>query len=257
MRMPIEMRAPPDPNPVMYVRPDGASPFLLVSDHAGNAVPSRLGDLGVSAADREDHIAIDIGIFATCNWLSHRLDAAYIAQAYSRLVIDSNRRPGVAASMPTESDGRAIPGNRGIGAAERDWRVRDIFQPYHDAIAAALDARATAERGTVLCAMHSFTRHMNGFARPWDIGVIHGPSTAIADALLGALDGGDFRVGRNEPYGVDFTNDYTIPVHGEGRGLRSVEIEICQDLIREDAGQRRLAATLEAAFRQVADSLNI
>ena len=255
--MPIETLALPDPDPVMRVRPEGASPFLLVSDHAGNAIPNRLGELGLDGADREDHIALDIGIFATCNWLAQRLDAAYIAQAYSRLVIDSNRRPGVATSMPEASDGRAIPGNRAIDTAECRWRVGAIFEPYHDAIAAALDARAAVGRATVLCAMHSFTRHLAGVERPCDIGIIHGPSREVADALIGALDGGDFRVGRNEPYGVDFEIDYTIPVHGEGRGLRSVEIEICQDLIAEDRGQRRLALTLEAAFREVRERLEI
>ncbi len=251
------MRAVPDPDPVMRVRADGASAFVLVSDHAGNAIPNRLGDLGISAADREDHIAIDIAIFATCNWLSHRLEAAYIAQTYLRLVIDSNRQPGVAASIPEISDGRAIPGNQGIDRAERQRRVTGIFEPYHDAIAAMLDARAEAQRTTILCAMHSFTRYMDGVERPWDIGIIHGPSADMADALIDALEGGVLHVGRNEPYGVDFDNDYTIPMHGQGRGLRSVEIEICQDLIGEDAGQRRLAFILEAAFRKAADKLKI
>ncbi len=253
--MPIDIPPLPDPNPVMRMLGSGASPFLLVSDHAGNAIPNRLCDLGLGAADREDHIAIDIGIFATCNWLAHRLDAHYIAQAYSRLVIDSNRRPGVATSMPEVSDGRFIPGNREIDGTERERRIAEIFTPYHEAIAAALDARAAAKRVTVLCAMHSFTRTIGGFERPWDIGIIHGPSTDVADALIEALSGGDFHVGRNEPYGVDFTNDYTVPVHGEERGLPSVEVEICQDLIGDDAGQRRLAFAFEAAFRQVARTL--
>ncbi len=252
----IEMAALPDPDPVMRVRAMGASPFLLVSDHAGNAIPKRLGGLGISGDDRDDHIAIDIGIFATCNWLAQRLDAHYIAQTYSRLVIDSNRRPGVAASIPEASDGRAIPGNLGIDRAECERRVEEIFTPYHDAIAAALDARAAARRVTVLCAMHSFTRSMDGIRRPWDIGIIHGPSTDVADALIQALEDSELCVGRNEPYGIDFENDYTVPVHGEGRGGPSVEVEICQDLIREDAGQRRLAAILEAAFRHAADRLD-
>ena len=78
--------------------------------------------------------------------------------------------------------------------------VREIFQPYHDAIAAELDARAQAARATVLCAMHSFTRHMGGITRPWDIGIIHGPSSDVADALIAALGGGDLRVGRNQPW---------------------------------------------------------
>ena len=38
--------------------------------------------------------------------------------------------------------------------------------------------------------------------------------------------------------------DYTIPVHGEKRGLPHVEIEIRQDLIAEEAGQRAWAERL-------------
>ena len=59
-------------------------------------------------------------------------------------------------------------------------------------------------------------------------------------------------VGENEPYAVSDLTDYTIPVHGEQRGLPHVEIEIRQDLIAEPAGQRawaeRLARLLPAAY---------
>jgi len=242
----------------MNVCPGGASPFLLVSDHAGNAIPQRLGDLGLSQEERDDHIALDIGIFATCNWLAQRLDAQYIAQAYSRLVIDCNRQPGVPSSIPEMSDGRAIPGSLNLSIAERDRRVAEIFHPYHEAIGNALDTRITVGRETVLCAMHSFTRNMSeGVVRPWDIGVIHGPSTEIGDALLNVLSNSEFRVGRNEPYGVDYYNDYTIPVHGDSRQIRSVGLEICQDLINQDSGQRYFAVILELALREVADQLKI
>ena len=58
-------------------------------------------------------------------------------------------------------------------------------------------------------------------------------------------------VGENEPYRVTDLTDYTVPVHGERRGLPHVEIEIRQDLITEPAGQRewaeRLARLLPAA----------
>ena len=247
-----------DPSPVMNVCPGGASPFLLVSDHAGNAIPQRLGALGLSQEDCDDHIALDIGIFATCNWLAQRLDAHYIAQAYSRLVIDCNRQPGVPSSIPETSDARAIPGSLNLGNAERDRRVAEIFHPYHDAIGNALDTRIAAGRETVLCAMHSFTRKMSeSVVRPWDIGVIHGPSTEIGDALLDVLSNSEFCVGRNEPYGVDYNNDYTIPVHGDSRQIRSVGIEVCQDLINQDSGQRYCAGILEMAFRAVADRLEI
>ena len=65
---------------------------------------------------------------------------------------------------------------------------------------------------------------------------------------------GDLTVGDNEPYSVDDLTDYTIPVHGERRGLPHVEIEIRQDLIAEEDGQRawaeRLTRLLPEAYRQ-------
>src|SRR5687768_2319492 len=82
-----------DPPPVLMVNPRGASPFLLIGDHAGKAIPSDLGSLGLSEADLARHIACDIGIAALGAALAGALDAAFIAQAYSRLVVDCNRGP--------------------------------------------------------------------------------------------------------------------------------------------------------------------
>ena len=63
---------------------------------------------------------------------------------------------------------------------------------------------------------------------------------------------GDLIVGENEPYRVSDLTDYTVPAHGERRGLPHVEIEIRQDLIADAAGQRawaeRLAGLLPAAY---------
>jgi predicted N-formylglutamate amidohydrolase len=63
-------------------------------------------------------------------------------------------------------------------------------------------------------------------------------------------------VGENEPYSVSETTDYTIPVHAERRGLPHVEIEVRQDLIEQDAGQREWAARLMAALTEAWDVFN-
>jgi predicted N-formylglutamate amidohydrolase len=55
---------------------------------------------------------------------------------------------------------------------------------------------------------------------------------------------GDLNVGDNQPYAVGDLSDYTVPVHGEKRGLPHVEIEIRQDLIADPAGQAAWAARL-------------
>jgi len=49
-------------------------------------------------------------------------------------------------------------------------------------------------------------------------------------------------VGDNEPYSVSDESDYAIPVHGEKRALPHVELEVRQDLITEESGQKQWAA---------------
>ena len=55
---------------------------------------------------------------------------------------------------------------------------------------------------------------------------------------------GDLQVGDNQPYAITGNSDYTVPVHGEGRGLPHVEIEIRQDLIADAAAEAAWAARL-------------
>ena len=66
---------------------------------------------------------------------------------------------------------------------------------------------------------------------------------------------GDIVVGNNEPYGVSDETDYSIPVHGEQRGLSHLTLEIRQDLLDDKAGQiawaERLARLLPQAVEKV------
>jgi predicted N-formylglutamate amidohydrolase len=54
---------------------NGRSPFLIVADHAGKHFPRRLGQLGLSNAECEGHIAWDIGAGAVCCLIGKALDA--------------------------------------------------------------------------------------------------------------------------------------------------------------------------------------
>ena len=87
---------------------------------------------------------------------------------------------------------------------------------------------------TVLVSLHSFTPVYAGIARPWHIGTLYQRDTRLPPLLLKQLRReGDLVVGDNEPYAVSDVTDYTIPVHGEARGLMNTGIEIRQDLITE------------------------
>ena len=227
-----------EPAPARVLRAEGRSDFVLTADHAGRLFPRRLGVLGVAAPDLERHVAWDIGIAGVTGHVSALLDAPAVLQAYSRLVIDCNRDPSWPSAMPEISEFTEIPGNRDLSEADRAARAAAIFQPYHDRITALLDARQALGQRSILVAMHSFTPVFRHQARAMEVGVLYDRKTRLAEVLLTLLRAEDgLTVGENEPYALTRDSDYSIPTHGEGRGLEHVEIEIRQDLIAGAAGQ--------------------
>jgi predicted N-formylglutamate amidohydrolase len=233
--------------------------FKLVCDHAGNRIPRKLGTLGVSETDRRRHIAWDVGAAEMANLVSELLDAPLVLQTYSRLVIDCNRDPSVESAMPLVSEITEIPGNRNLNPRETTARIAEIFRPYHDRITAIMDARVAAGRATILVALHSFTPYYEGRgARPWHIGILYNRDDRLPRImleLLGAEPG--LTVGDNEPYKISDETDYTIPVHGERRGVLHVEIEVRHDEIESESGQRAWAKRLVQILGQAAERLEI
>ena len=236
---------PADVPPVQEYNAQGRSLYLLTCDHYGRLIPKVLGDLGLEEGELTRHIAWDIGIAGVAETLSQQLDAHLIAQRYSRLVIDCNRPPHVASSIPRISEATTIPGNEGLSREAAALRRREIFDPYHRKIDAIIDQRLRDHRPTVLVALHSFTPVYAGIARPWHIGALYHRDTSLPPLLLKLLRSEpDLVVGDNEPYAVSDETDYTIPLHGEARGLISTGIEIRQDLISDQAGQQQWAERL-------------
>lgn len=247
-----------DPAPVGILNEASDSPFFFICDHAGNAVPRRLGTLGLPQAELDRHIGIDIGILGVARALAEQLGATLIHQRYSRLLIDCNRQPHAPTAMAEVADGTEVPGNRGLDAAAREARIAEVMRPYHETIAAALDARAARGLFTILVAMHSFTPRLltQPADRPWSIGLCWGPSERFSRHTLLHLAEDDpaLVIGANEPYTVDMVHDYSIPVHGEDRGLDYLEIELRQDLLAEAAAQLAWADRLARVLKLSADS---
>ncbi len=195
--------APDDPLPVRVLRPEGRSDFVVTADHAGRAIPKRLGMLGLPEDELARHIAWDIGIAGVTERLSEALGAAAVLQNYSRLVIDCNRQPGLDSSIPTISELTAIPGNEGLSSDEREARQREIFQPYHARIEQLLESRSASGRRTLLIAMHSFTPVFKSVARKVDIGVLYNRDARLPYIMLDLLrHEGDLNVGDNQPAGT-------------------------------------------------------
>jgi predicted N-formylglutamate amidohydrolase len=241
---------PSDAPPVRAAREGARSDVLLLGDHAGNAIPASLGDLGISSDDRRRHVAWDLGIHALGHELAIALDATFLWQPFSRLVIDCNRDPRSRAAIVEVSDHTPIPGNRDLDEAARDLRREAIHAPYQRRIAEEIAARCARGTAPTLVSLHSFTPRMDGQSRPWHVGILHDRgNTALSHAMLRRLAREPGVVsGDNEPYRMDGI-DHTIPLHAYPGALAYLEIEFRQDLLADDEGVRLWAGRFAGWLR--------
>ncbi len=230
----VEAREPP---PFELINAGRSSPFFLVCDHASNHVAADLDYLGLLPEQLDLHIAYDIGAAVMTRRLAEVLAAPAVLAGFSRLVIDANRVVHHETSIPEVSDGVTIPGNLGLGEAERERRIARYFDPYHRAVTAGIEAAVARGERPILVSMHSFTAIMDGFQRPWQVGVLWDRDDTMAAPLIRALGARGLTVGDNQPYsgGTDF--GFTMQQHAFPLGLPQVLLEVRQDLIskRRDA----------------------
>jgi predicted N-formylglutamate amidohydrolase len=233
----------------MTLRPQGASAFVFLCDHASNHVPAELRSLGLGPAELVRHIAWDIGVAGVTETLSEIFDAPAILCTTSRLVIDCNRQFNAVDLIPEVSDGTIIPGNLHLGEVEKTARLQRWFHPYHDAVEAVLLERIRRGVTTVAVSIHSMTPALAGVPRPWQIALSSHLDRSLADPLLAALRRpGDAVVGDNQPYDLDPAVDYSIPFHALRRNLPHIQVEFRQDEVSNEDGQRRWARRFAQAL---------
>jgi predicted N-formylglutamate amidohydrolase len=234
-KTPAALVARGEPPVVRVVNPKGRGKYVIVCDHASNRVPRALNNLGLSKAELQKHIAWDPGTEDIGLHMSERMDATTVIAGYSRLVVDLNRGDDHPEIMRSTSDHVRIPGNVGLTPAQRRQRMETFFRPYHDEIARALKRFTAQGIAPALISIHSFTPEMDGFKRPWHIGVLWNRQEKLARALVKNLrrNNPDLVIGENEPYSLKATNflKNTISTHAERRGLPYVIVEFRQDLV--------------------------
>lgn len=226
----------PEPYPVEMIEGSPASGALILCDHASNAVPPDLGDLGLPSVEFQRHIAYDIGAAAVTRALARRLGAPAILTRFSRLVIDPNRGRDDPTLVMRLSDGAVVPGNARVGAAEIERRIARFYDPYDAAVAAAIERALAAGHPPAIVTVHSFTPIWRGCPRPWHVGILWDADERFARPLLEGLAAEEgLVVGDNEPYDGALAGD-TVDRHATARGLANALIEIRQDLIASDDG---------------------
>lgn len=231
---------------------DGASPILLVCEHASNYVPSEMDALGLSANALQSHVAWDPGALGVASALSAELDAVLVRSTVSRLVYDCNRPPSAKDAMPAKSEVYDIPGNVGLSDPARAARVQTYYDPFRTALA----QQVARKNHPIIVTIHSFTPIFNGVPRDVEIGILHDTDTRLADALLrtqSALE--PHVVERNAPYGPQDGVTHSLKVHALEQGHLNVMIEIRNDLIAGRDAQHAMARKLAPWFKQALSNI--
>ena len=224
---------------------DGAGPYLLVCDHASNFIPTRFGTLGLENSELSRHIAWDPGALPVIRRMADALDATLVESGVSRLVIDCNRPLDAPDLISPVSETTVVPGNENLTDAQRQERIALSWQPFHDTIEEVVAERLVKGMETRLVSVHSFTPVYKVVSRPWHIGIIHDEDDSLAAPMIKGLQAVDgITVGVNEPYSPADRVYFTLERHGRSRGLACAMIEIRNDEIMEQSGQRKWADLL-------------
>ena len=245
------------PPPLEILNPQGDPRFLVICDHASNALPPEYGSLGLRPEEFRRHIAFDIGAAGVARGIARQLTCPAVLTRYSRLLIDVNRGADDPTIVMQLSDGVIIPGNRQVDPfndpSEFEKRRHEFYEPYHFAITERLDHALEHGILPIILSLHSFTPLWRGKTRSWHAGVLWDRDDRLAAHFLKGIRqlDGELIVGDNEPYSGALKND-CLYRHGTQRGLPHVLLEIRQDLIADEAGQAlwasRCAGLLQAAI---------
>ena len=228
------------------------APIWIITDHAGAAVPDGL-DLGVSESAMRSHVACDWGVAEVADILCEDPNFAAFKARYSRLVVDLNRDRMDLAAIPLSSDGVPIPANT-MSPQEAEVRLKTYYDPYHDAIAAAI--LATPPR--LILSLHSFTPALSSDpsqARPWQIGVLYNQHASPSKRAIDLLrEYTNWCVGDQEPYSGAILNA-TMNRHAEANHIPYIGIEMRQDCIADADGQRIFAQIQSKIALQIQQEL--
>ena len=225
---------------------------VISCEHASNAVPPELGDLGVDPSVLDSHVAWDPGAKVIAQRIAERFGHPLHLGRWTRLVADLNRRPSNPESVPVHAFGVDVPANAALDEAGLADRRARYHTPYWDAVLAEVQSRLQTSQ-VLHVSVHSFTPVYQGVTRAVDVGLLVDPGHPLEARFTPALQrfiadrGFDVRV--NEPYDgrTDAMTTY-LRTHFPVDRLAAVEFEVSQRLVDDPAQLDAVGATIVDAL---------
>lgn len=231
--------------PVLRPNDRGRRALVLTCEHASNRLPAPWRWPESDHRLIDDHWAYDPGAGDLTHDLALRLDAPAVLANFTRLLVDPNRATDDLDLFRTVADGKPVRINEAISEAERASRITGYWEPFHEAV----DAAVQAVRPRLLVSIHSYTRKYEGQLRAVEIGVLHRGQLPLATAFrdhLAHSTGRDVRI--NEPWSGELGLIYSAERHATTAGCPAMEFEFRNDLLRDPALRREFTTALVSAI---------
>jgi predicted N-formylglutamate amidohydrolase len=232
------------------------SNIILLCDHASQHIPSEYNGLGLSEKLLNEHISYDIGAAKLTNKISEKIRSNSILSNFSRLLIDPNRGIDDPTLIMKFADQFIIPGNLSLTSDHVYQRIESFYKPYHNQIMSMINNLMSKNEVPILISIHSFTRNFRSDTRPWEISVLWDTDDRISSPMLSFLRmDNKYIIGDNEPYKGYLKGD-TLYTHGTTRGIPHVLIEVRNDLIANNEGQKNIAEYLADIIERIINKFN-
>jgi len=167
------------------------------------------------------------------------LSVPLVSAELSRLVCDLNRPLDAPDLHRQDCEGVKLRFN--IGLDEKSLRNRaEIHRVFHD----FTQERIQETKPGYLISIHSFTPVWNDVPREVEVGILYNRYESSAKRLKAQLESLGVSAHLNAPYSGFEDGVYSIERHGQAANLPYLELEIRQDLIREQEGQEHWGALL-------------
>ena len=229
-----------DGEQVGYSIPGADTSVFLTCEHAGNALPKWIGSL----SDDEnrvlgEHWGWDIGALGLSRVIAETRGFPLVASTLSRLVCDLNRPTDAGDLYREECDGVALRFNMGLDETAHSRRCK-----IHEAFHGFTTETMKRQQPDYLVSIHSFTPEWRGVKREVEVGILFNAYEQSAERIARRLRREGVLARLNEPYSGFADGVYSIERHGKALNRPYVELEVRQDLIGTEEGQRRWGALL-------------